>query len=509
MLNLRFISEIQMPALNKKKKHHLQGTIQPWYRKILLSATVLLALLYACTSLALAQDDHYWAQQYGATATLMGGAMTGGVEDNSAVYYNPGVLAFINNPSLSVDANVYRMDKILITDGAGKDMNLNSAQLSVYPQIIAGMVNLLKNSRFRFAYTMLTRNHGNVLMNARYAAKNSPNGETAVTSYIGVYDYINQLNEQWFGMGIGYRISGKLGIGATFISSYRGQSYQLTNYVQEVEQNGMQNVFRTQTNDEAINYSTFRLLTKFGLSYTEVNWKLGLTLTTPSVGLYGKGDVQRQNSVITVSDDPSDMKDNFLIMDRKTGVEANYRHPLSIAFGSEYHTDKTRLAFSAEYFFRIGVYHLFETDAEPFVYPPSYIDSAKYKPLIDSYLHVEMAARPVLNVGIGFSQKVYKKLTLLMGAYTDFSSFDKPDEANELLHGFGGFDAFHVSAGLSYHQTKQSITVGVSYAQAPSKKVPPYAIINQTPEFTDKALLTAHTFAIVLGYTYYFAKFSD
>ena len=63
---------------------------------------------------------------------------------------------------------VNRMDKILITDGTGKDMNLNSAQLSVYPQIIAGMVNLLKKSRFRFSYTMLTRNHGNVLMNTRY-----------------------------------------------------------------------------------------------------------------------------------------------------------------------------------------------------------------------------------------------------------------------------------------------------------------------------------------------------
>jgi hypothetical protein len=498
-----------MPELNKRKKHHLSPDLQVKYRKIILNSTFLLAILYGYASRAAAQDDHYWAQQYGATATLMGGAMTGGVGDNSAVYYNPGVVSFINNPSLSVDANVYRMDKIRITDGAGKDVNLNSAQLSVYPQIIAGMVNLLKNSRFRFAYTVLTRNHGNVLMNARYTAKDSPTGETSTTSYVGVFDYINQLNEQWFGMGVGYRISEKLGIGATFFSSYRGQSYQLTNYVQEVEQDDLQSVFRTQTNDEAIKYSTFRLLTKFGLSYTEGPWKFGITLTTPSVGLYGKGDIQRQNSVITVSENSSDMKENFLIMDRKTGVEANYRHSLSIAFGTEYHTEKTRLAFSAEYFFRIGVYHLLETHAEPFVYPPSYLDSAKYKPLIDNYLHVEMAARPVLNIGIGFSQEVYKKLTLLMGACTDFSSYDQPKEANELLHGFGGFDAYHFSTGLSYHRQKQAITLGFSYALTPSKKVPPYAIINQTPDFTDKAILSAHSFEIVLGYTYYFAKFSE
>ena len=176
-----------------------------------------------------AQDNHYWAQQYGATGTLMGGSMTAGVNDNSAIYYNPGVLGFIDNPSLSVDANVYKMDKILITDGAGRDMNLNSAQLSVYPQIIAGMVNLFKESRFRFSYTMLTRNHGNVLMNTRYTSDPSASGQDPATSYIGGIDYVNQLTEQWFGIGTGYRVNEKLGAGATLFATYRGQSYQLSN----------------------------------------------------------------------------------------------------------------------------------------------------------------------------------------------------------------------------------------------------------------------------------------
>ncbi len=66
---------------------------------------------------SVSQDNHYWTQQYGAAGTLMGGAMTAGVTDNSAIYYNPGVLSFIDNLSLSVDANVYKMDKILVADG--------------------------------------------------------------------------------------------------------------------------------------------------------------------------------------------------------------------------------------------------------------------------------------------------------------------------------------------------------------------------------------------------------
>ena len=103
----------------------------------------------------MAQDDHYWSQQYGAESTLLGGAMVGGASDNSAVYYNPGALAFITNPSLSIDANVYRMDKTLISDGAGNGINLNSAQISIYPQIISGMVKLLRmtDSDFHILYS--------------------------------------------------------------------------------------------------------------------------------------------------------------------------------------------------------------------------------------------------------------------------------------------------------------------------------------------------------------------
>jgi hypothetical protein len=463
-------------------------------------------ILVSLTSIIEAQDDHYWAQQYGAVSTLMGGSMVGGVTDNSAVYYNPGALAFISNPSLSVDANVYKMDKIRISDGAGKDLNLNSAQLSVYPQIIAGMISMFKNSKFRFSYTFLTRNHGNVLMNARYTSQADP---AQLTSYVGVFDYVNQLNEQWFGMGIGYPLSDKLGIGATFLSSYRGQTYQLTNYVQEVEYADPDHIFRTQTNDEAIKYSTFKLLVKFGLAYNIHPWKFGVTVTTPSVGLYGKGSVQRQNSVIAISENPADMADNFLIMDRKTDVPAHYKHPLSIAFGVDYETDKTRIAISAEYFFNIATYPVMKPKAEPFLYPPTYVDSADVKQQIEHYLNVENAARPVLNVGIGLSQVIYREFSLLMGACTDFSSYSKKDNTDDLMHGFENFDIYHVSTGLSYHKQKQTVSLGFTYAFTANHKVPPYTVINQDPVNSQNALLSSHSFSVVMGYTYYFAKYSE
>ena len=73
------------------------------------------------------------------------------------------------------------------------------------------------------------------------------------------------------------------------------------------------------------------------------------------------------------------------------------------------------------------------------------------------------------------------------------------------MHGFGGWNIYHFSSGLSYHKQKHTITLGLSYALTPSENIPPYTIINQTPESTN-ALMSAHSYSIVLGYTYYFAR---
>ena len=129
-------------------------------------------------------------------------------------------------------------------------------------------------------------------MNTRYTSKASQsdpdNPEPEATTFVGAYDYVNQLDEQWLGIGAGYSLSDKLGIGATIFGTYRGQSYQLTNYVREVNYMDPNYVFGTETNDEAVKYTSIRLLAKFGLSYNSENWKYGLTLTTPSVGFYGE-----------------------------------------------------------------------------------------------------------------------------------------------------------------------------------------------------------------------------
>lgn len=480
------------------------------FLKLFNTFSIFLSVFFYTSVNSLAQDFHYWSQQYGAESTLLGGAMVGGVSDNSAVYYNPGAIAFIANPSLSIDANVYRIDKVFISDGAGNGVNLNSAQISIYPQIISGMINLAKNDRLKLSYALLTRNHNNVLMNTRYTGKSNVSDPVdpaaTYTSFVGAYDYVNQLDEQWLGLGAGYSISEKAGVGMTLFGSYRGQSYQLTNYVREVNYADPVYNYGTVTNDEAVKYYSVRLLAKLGVSYLSGRFKYGLTVTTPSVGLFENGSVQRENSNIVVSENNNDMDWNFIIMDQKSDEKADYRHPFSVAGGIDYQASKTRLVISAEFFAAIKSYYVMKPGSEPFIYPQAYLDSASVKPMIESYLNVKNGAKPVLNVAIGLNQVIFKRINLLLGASTDFSCYDNSSGANELMSGFGVWDIYHFSAGLSYHKEKHSVTLGCSYSFTPSQNIPPYTIINQTPDFTDKALLTAHSWSVVLGYTYYFKR---
>jgi hypothetical protein len=457
-----------------------------------------------------AQDDHYWAQQYGAMSTLMGGAMTGGPGDNSAVYYNPAALAFIKNLSLSIDASVYRISEIMIKNGGGNGINLSSGQISNYPQIIAGMVNVGKSNKLKLAYTLLTRNYNNILMNEHFSEKasntNTGNPYPGSESFIGVYDYVNLLNEQWLGIGFGYNITKQFSVGATLFGSYRNQSYQLTNYIREIKYINQEYILNTTTNGGATKYHVASLLAKIGVAWFNGPWKLGVTLTTPSLGLYGKGDTKKENSSMVVSGNPDDLTGNYLISELVSNVKTTYKHPLSIAWGVDFHLPKTRIAISAEYFFKINSYHMMQPDATPFVYPPTLLQVDTITSKLDTYLNIDKAAKPVFNAGIGISQAIYKNITLLLGANTDFSSFEKVKETNLLLFGLGNWHLYHISAGLSYRKRKHLLAAGISYAIAPSKDVPPSAIINNTADQPSQARISSRTYSFILGYTYYFGK---
>ena len=88
----------------------------------------------------ISQESHYWAQQQGSISTLMGGASVASVRDNSSIFYNPGGIVFNESSSLSISASTYFLNSLVLKDGAGTNLDLNSSALDIIPSIIAGVV---------------------------------------------------------------------------------------------------------------------------------------------------------------------------------------------------------------------------------------------------------------------------------------------------------------------------------------------------------------------------------
>ena len=77
---------------------------------------------------------------------MIGGASTANARDNSAIFYNPGGLAFVENSSLSLVGDAFIVSSLNIKNGAGERINLKSLGASTTPQIFSG---ILKNKKIR------------------------------------------------------------------------------------------------------------------------------------------------------------------------------------------------------------------------------------------------------------------------------------------------------------------------------------------------------------------------
>src|SRR6188472_4816621 len=96
-------------------------------------------LLILCFS-SIAQDTHYWALQFGTRSSLMGGAVVGRVKDNSAIFYNPACLAFIDTSSVTINADLYQLEKTRIENTLGYQKDFNNNNFKNLPLLISGLI---------------------------------------------------------------------------------------------------------------------------------------------------------------------------------------------------------------------------------------------------------------------------------------------------------------------------------------------------------------------------------
>lgn len=476
---------------------------------------------------ALTAQNTYWTQQFGAKASLMGGAVVGGVKDNSAIYYNPAGIGGIDSSSINISANVYGFEYTDLQNGAGTNLDLHSMRFLLYPQLISGLIRIKKVPKLNIAYTLLTRFRSELKMHVEnrmiYDVIATEPGDE---NYYAAFDYFLSGNTQWGGLGISYKVSPKVSLGLTTFATYAHiEDRRYMNASCDVTQPGY--TYTTQYLTSQYNVvDNVTVLWKAGAQFDFNRFKFGLVVTSPSVNIYGESRIGRHleyfNQDKYLPDSlPIGSKSSFIASDARSGLSTTYKTPLSISAGFEYYfpKSKTRITSTFEYFFPIERYTVAKSDEPVYVRPTADYSGAT----VPNFMNIEIASAGVFNAAVGFSQVVKERYTIYGGVRTDFNNTLNLFGTNENLVNtvnstFASY--IHFSTGLSIAKGRSDVTLGLNYAygfsgikrQIMNLSSPGvFDATNNTylllqGQKDNSVVANIHALSFVLGYTYYFSR---
>ena len=410
---------------------------------------------------AISQESHYWAQQQGSISTLMGGASVASVRDNSSIFYNPGGIVFNESSSLSISASTYFLNSLVLKDGAGTNLDLNSSALDIIPSIIAGVVKDFKKPGITLSYAILNTEYSSFDLALRNEMEtNLLDGYNGDENYIGGYRYSNKMRDDWIGLGSSKKLSEYVGIGVSMFATFKSQ-----NYFNSIE-NGLiiydstildYNTVGQSSFAEEVNYLATGLLWKLGLGNNLEKLNIGFTVTTSRVNLDFIGNAKIYRSAMVSME--SILPNNPKVITAQEGLETTYKSPWIFDLGLEYQFKKTAIATRFAYFTRIDAYNM--------------VDNQE----VDWYSNVDIpntdfgvprtANRPVFNMAVGIEQELSENLKLQAGFRTDFNYLDinNLDLISDFIPFLNYWDLYHFTGGVTWHMAESDLTLGLGYTR--------------------------------------------
>lgn len=499
----------------------------------IINAFVLLLLNASATH----AQNHYWSQQYGAENTLLGGAVVGGVTDNSAMFYNPARLGFIESPKISISANTYGVDIVKLKNGAGTNLDLKSAKLVLFPQIAAGSIEIKKNPKFKMVYGSLIRYRTAL----HYEQSNSMNYDVFKklpgNEYYDArveYDYNSTAN--WFGGAFAYKINENWSVGYTQFFTYTNMQYRQSYNV--TSDNKFNNTYFVSSNNSNINFiiNNVGAVEKVAVAYEKKStkrdsliFKLGCTITMPSFRVFSKSKVYQSIELNNITEKEVPDLDSFpnlsnILNNSNSNIKSNYKDPASIALGFEIENKKIRFCATIEYFFKVREYNLIKDNSKTVIRPvqnnnPNYISD---------FMTIKQSNQPIVNAALGFEYKFKTKIkktdkiktwSLLFGIRTDFNNHDqvyrlqKYQDKTEDAFNPDNWKYLHYSFGASLNRRNDKFSFGIDYGKGLTRKT--LQAINISEPTSEGFLLgerqntvvpQINSINFIMGYTYRFNK---
>jgi len=456
-----------------------------------------------------AQDTHYWTQQFGTESALLSGAVVGGNNDNTMIYYNPGALGFLDNSSISVNANAYRIENIKIENALGEKADFKSSQLGSVPLLTGGMINT-KDKRWKIGYSFMSpvqfnfkgiaRKDGyfDLVDDIESPGKEEFVGESGVSSKLSeiliILGAARQLNENW-------------SVGLSNLFTVRSNSY-LRNFSSYAFLNNPDNTMISAQLTQNVDYYNVRYAAKVGIAYKKDKWRAGLTVTTPSINIMGVGTVAANISAYNLKI-LDDNRITAVATDRQSELKTKFKSPLSISAGLNYNGDRSRYGISVQYYASIGMYDIMDVQPSTFVRP------ADLAPELgsDEFMNVRAAAKSVINVAIGYEYLLKENISLYFSARSDMSYYDNDlTDTRGIRTTISSWDIYHFASGVTFNRKQSSLSLGLLYSTGGTSNYEQNG--NTNPDdlsFIEGATTITNanynSIGLLLGYTFFFKKF--
>ena len=442
-----------------------------------LKLSLLTAIFLLGSTQLFAQDTQYWAKQYGTYGELLGGTVVGGVSDLSATYYNPGSMAFTTDSALILTTYSLQAYSITMNDAFGTDSKLSYSSIKASPGIFA--IRLPKwLGEEQIAISYITRY--DFIFEAQ-ELNSTPYSGSQVSSSANEASVFESLSEYWPGVTWSKSVSNNIGIGATLYFPYRSQSVRNQVLLQKMDS--------TKTNSAVIlfedyTYFNLRALLKFGASFKLDPLMLGITVTTPSLNLFGTGSTAMNLSATNIDSSILGELPTFA-SDFQEDLSAQFRSSLSIAVGAAYYLENTSFYFTAEWFNKVNEFNIMNPNS---FHAQSSGEEIEYN---SAY-----SLNPVINFGFGIKHIVNANYTYYGSITTDQTAF-VPDKVNKFA--LSNWDIIHIRVGGMFKFDNLSITLGLGYGFE-DNIYDGSRIFGQRK--SDRSDVVYHQLDIVFGFTY-------
>jgi len=468
--------------------------------------TISFLLIFSVTK---AQDTHYWTQQFGTESALLSGAVVGGNNDNTMIYYNPGALGFLDNSSISVNANAYRIENIKIENALGEKADFKSSQLGSVPLLTGGMINI-KDKRWKIGYSFMSPVQFNFKGIARKDGYFDIIDETespGKEEFVGESGISSKLSEILIVLGAARKLNENWSVGLSNLFTIRSNSY-LRNFSTYTFMNNPENTLVSAQLSQNVDYYNVRYAAKVGIAYKKDKWRAGLTVTSPSINIMGVGTVAANISAYNLKV-LGDNRITAVATDRQSELKTKFKSPLSISAGLNYDGNRSRYGISVQYYASLGVYDIMD------IQPSTFIRPADLAPELgsDEFMNVKAAAKSVINVAIGYKYLLKENITLYLSARSDMSYYDDDlTNTRGIRTAISSWDIYHFASGVTFNRRQSSLSLGLLYSTGGTSKYEQNGNTNPDDLSFIEGVTTItnanyNSIGLLLGYTFYFKKF--